>query len=90
MDGARASRIFRQCLDRLEAMQVQPSIADDRKVVLPPREELHTSMEAVIHHFKIVTHGFQVPEGEVYVVRRSPAASSAATSSPTAAPSHGA
>jgi len=44
-----------------------PWIADDRKVVLPPREELHTSMESLIHHFKIVTEGYRVPEGEVYV-----------------------
>src|SRR3954454_1048250 len=46
--------------------------ADDRKVVLPPREELHTSMECLIHHFKIVTEGFRVPEGEVYVAIESP------------------
>ena len=49
-----------------------PWIADDRKVVLPPREELHTSMESLIHHFKIVTEGFSVPEGEVYVTSESP------------------
>ena len=49
-----------------------PWIADDRKVVLPPREELHTSMESLIHHFKIVTEGFRVPEGEVYVTSESP------------------
>jgi len=49
-----------------------PWIADDRKVVLPPREELHTSMESLIHHFKIVTEGFRVPEGEVYVASESP------------------
>jgi len=60
-------RIIVQCLDRLEEMQGEPWIADDRKVVLPPREELHTSMESLIHHFKIVTEGFRVPEGEVYV-----------------------
>ena len=48
-------------------MQGEPWIADDRKVVLPPREELHTSMESLIHHFKIVTEGFRVPAGEVYV-----------------------
>ena len=49
-----------------------PWIADDRKVVLPPRKELHTSMESLIHHFKIVTEGFRVPEGEVYVASESP------------------
>jgi NADH-quinone oxidoreductase subunit D len=68
MDEMREStRIVAQCLDRLEEMEGQPWIADDRKVVLPPREELHTSMESLIHHFKLVTEGFRVPEGEVYV-----------------------
>ena len=68
-----ASRcIVEQCLDRLEQMEGEPWIADDRKVVLPPRHELHTSMESLIHHFKIVTEGFRVPEGEVYVAIESP------------------
>jgi len=62
-------RIVEQCLD---AMPEGPWIADDRKVVLPPRHELHTSMESLIHHFKIVTEGFRVPEGEVYVTVESP------------------
>ena len=65
-------RIVEQCLDRLEGMQGEPWIADDRKVVLPPRHELHTSMESLIHHFKIVTEGYRVPEGEVYVAIESP------------------
>ncbi|MGZ4365367.1 MAG: NADH dehydrogenase (quinone) subunit D [Gaiellaceae bacterium] len=56
----------------LRRMPGGPWIADDRKVVLPPREELHTSMESLIHHFKIVTEGFRVPEGEVYVAVESP------------------
>jgi NADH-quinone oxidoreductase subunit D len=68
MDEMREStRIVAQCLDRLEGMGGEPWIADDRKVVLPPRHELHTSMESLIHHFKIVTEGYRVPEGEVYV-----------------------
>jgi NADH-quinone oxidoreductase subunit D len=68
-----STRIVRQCLDRLERMEEgRPWITDDRKVVLPPREELHTSMESLIHHFKIVTEGFRVPEGEVYVAIESP------------------
>jgi len=68
MDEMREStRIIAQCLDRLEGMEGEPWITDDRKVVLPPREELHTSMESLIHHFKIVTEGYRVPEGEVYV-----------------------
>jgi NADH-quinone oxidoreductase subunit D len=65
-------KIVEQCLDRLENMEGEPWIADDRKVVLPPREELHTSMESLIHHFKIVTEGYRVPEGEVYVALESP------------------
>jgi NADH-quinone oxidoreductase subunit D len=73
MDEMREStRIVAQCLDRLEAMEGEPWIADDRKVVLPPREELHTSMESLIHHFKIVTEGYRVPEGEVYTAIESP------------------
>jgi NADH-quinone oxidoreductase subunit D len=62
-------RIVEQCL---EGMPEGPWIADDRKVVLPPRHELHTSMESLIHHFKIVTEGYRVPEGEVYVTIESP------------------
>jgi NADH-quinone oxidoreductase subunit D len=69
---AESVRIIRQCLDRLEQMDDRPWIADDRKVVLPPREELHTSMESLIHHFKIVTEGYRVPEGEVYTAIESP------------------
>jgi NADH-quinone oxidoreductase subunit D len=65
-------RIAEQCLKRLERMEGKPWIVDDRKVVLPPREELHTSMESLIHHFKIVTEGYRVPEGEVYVTVESP------------------
>src|SRR4029079_17035394 len=65
-------RIIRQCIDRLEEMEGEPWTSDDRKVVLPPRHELHTSMESLIHHFKIVTEGYTVPEGEVYVTIESP------------------
>jgi NADH-quinone oxidoreductase subunit D len=73
MDEMRESiRIVEQCLDRLEQMEGEPWIVDDRKIVLPPRHELHTSMESLIHHFKLVTEGFRVPEGEVYVTIESP------------------
>src|SRR5256886_6769333 len=62
MDEMRESvRIVDQALRRMPGGRW---IADDRKVVLPPREELHTSMESLIHHFKIVPEGFRVPEGE--------------------------
>jgi NADH-quinone oxidoreductase subunit D len=69
---AESVRIIGQCLRRVERLDGTPWIADDRKVVLPPREELHTSMESLIHHFKIVTEGYRVPEGEVYVTVESP------------------
>ena len=56
----------------LEGLPEGPWIADDRKVVLPPRDELSTSMEALIHHFKLVTEGFRVPPGEAYYGVESP------------------
>jgi NADH-quinone oxidoreductase subunit D len=56
-------KIVEQALDGLPE---GPYVSDDRKYVLPPRHELATSMEALIHHFKLVTEGFRVPPGEVY------------------------
>ncbi len=50
----------------IEGLPEGPHIVNDRKVALPPRHELATSMEALIHHFKLVTEGFRVPPGEVY------------------------
>jgi NADH-quinone oxidoreductase subunit D len=58
-----SSKIILQALDGLPE---GPFITEDRKVALPPRHELATSMEALIHHFKLVTEGFRVPPGEVY------------------------
>jgi NADH-quinone oxidoreductase subunit D len=56
-------KIISQALDGLPE---GPHITSDRKVALPPRHELATSMEALIHHFKLVTEGFRVPPGEAY------------------------
>jgi NADH-quinone oxidoreductase subunit D len=56
-------KIIEQCLDGLPEGDY---ISNNRKYVLPPRHELATSMEALIHHFKLVTEGFRVPPGEVY------------------------
>ena len=56
-------KIIAQAMDGLPE---GPHITEDRKVALPPRHELATSMEALIHHFKLVTEGFRVPPGEVY------------------------
>ena len=56
--------IIRQAI---EGLPEGPYITPNRKVALPPRHELATSMEALIHHFKLVTEGFRVPPGEAYV-----------------------
>jgi NADH dehydrogenase I D subunit len=58
--------IIRQGLDKLEKLGPGPVKDPNRKISLPPREELETSMEALIHHFKLVTEGFRPPVGEVY------------------------
>jgi NADH-quinone oxidoreductase subunit D len=62
-------RIMKQCL---RDMPEGPIASDDRKVVPPKRAEMKQSMEALIHHFKLYTEGFKVPEGSVYVATESP------------------
>ncbi|PYE54879.1 NADH dehydrogenase (quinone) subunit D [Deinococcus yavapaiensis] len=57
-------KIIQQALKKLRPGPVKDP---NRKISLPPREELETSMEAVIHHFKLVTEGFHPPVGESYV-----------------------
>jgi NADH-quinone oxidoreductase subunit D len=56
----------------LAGMPEGPVKADAPKVVLPDREKMKTQMEALIYHFKIITEGFAVPEGEVYHAVESP------------------
>jgi NADH-quinone oxidoreductase subunit D len=62
-------RIIQQALDKLP---YGPFRSNNRKYVPPPRAELGTSMEAVIHHFKLWTEGFNVPKGAVYCPVESP------------------
>jgi NADH-quinone oxidoreductase subunit D len=62
-------KIIQQALD---GMPEGPVKADAPKIVLPDREKMKTQMEALIHHFKIVTEGFNVPAGEVYQSIESP------------------
>lgn len=62
-------RIVRQCLERMPDGDYR---VQDKKVTPPPRMRIDESMEALIHHFKIFTDGFRVPEGEVYVAVESP------------------
>jgi NADH-quinone oxidoreductase subunit D len=64
-----STKIIGQALDGLPE---GPHITPDRKIALPPRHELATSMEALIHHFKLVTEGFRVPPGEAYYAIESP------------------
>jgi NADH-quinone oxidoreductase subunit D len=62
-------KIIEQALDGLPEGAY---ITENRKYALPPRHELATSMEALIHHFKLVTEGFRVPPGEAYYAIESP------------------
>jgi NADH-quinone oxidoreductase subunit D len=64
-----AIRIAQQALDSIPE---GPYKVEDRKISMPPRRELETSMEAVIHHFKLITEGFHPPKGEVYQGIESP------------------
>ena len=64
-----SQRIVAQALEGIPEGLVK---ADAPKVVLPDREKMKTQMEALIYHFKIVTEGFTVPEGEVYQAVESP------------------
>jgi NADH-quinone oxidoreductase subunit D len=62
-------RIVHQIVDRMPGGDYR---TQDKKVTPPPRARIDESMEALIHHFKIFTEGFKVPEGEVYVAIESP------------------
>jgi NADH-quinone oxidoreductase subunit D len=64
-----SQKIAMQALEGIPEGRVK---ADAPKVVLPDREKMKTQMEALIYHFKIVTEGFTVPEGEVYMPIESP------------------
>jgi NADH-quinone oxidoreductase subunit D len=62
-------RILRQIIERMPEGDYR---VQDKKVTPPPRARIDESMEALIHHFKIFTEGFKVPEGEVYTAIESP------------------
>jgi NADH-quinone oxidoreductase subunit D len=68
-----AVRIMKQCISRLNAPAGQgPVLQPNNKFAPPRRDEMKRSMEAVIHHFKLYTEGFRVPEGEVYAAVEAP------------------
>jgi NADH-quinone oxidoreductase subunit D len=63
-----SARIMRQCLAQMPAGPV----GTDTKVYPPRRSDMKTSMESLIHHFKLYSEGYHVPAGEVYVATESP------------------
>ena len=68
-----SAKIIRQCVDRLlGAQRTGPVSTIDGKVVPPKRAAMKRSMEALIHHFKLYTEGYRVPEGEVYAAVEAP------------------
>ena len=66
-----SNRIMKQCIDWLRD-NPGPVMIGDPKVAPPPREEMKADMEALIHHFKLFTEGYCVPEGEVYAAVEHP------------------
>jgi NADH-quinone oxidoreductase subunit D len=70
-----SNNIIRQCVDWLRAnpgSATNPVMIDDRKVRPPRREEMKGDMESLIHHFKLFTEGYSVPEGEAYAAVEAP------------------
>ena len=66
-------RIMKQCLEKLRSPEGQGPIASlDGKIVPPKRGQMKRSMEALIHHFKLYTEGYHVPEGEIYAAVEAP------------------
>ena len=66
-----SNRIIAQCVEWLKA-NPGPVITDNHKVAAPSRESMKTNMEGLIHHFKLFTEGFHVPQGEAYAAVEHP------------------
>ena len=66
-----ANRIIKQCIAWLR-VNPGPVMIDNYKVVPPKREDMKSNMESLIHHFKLFTEGFHVPEGEAYAAVEHP------------------
>jgi NADH-quinone oxidoreductase subunit D len=66
-----SNRIIRQCVEWLR-VNPGPVITDNHKVAPPARESMKANMEELIHHFKLFTEGFRVPEGEAYAAVEHP------------------
>ncbi|MEL6645308.1 MAG: NADH-quinone oxidoreductase subunit D [Pseudomonadota bacterium] len=65
-------KIIKQACEKLRAPEGQGDVLARGKITPPPRGEMKTSMEALIHHFKLYTEGFHVPAGEVYAAVEAP------------------
>ncbi len=61
--------LVKQCIEKIPEGPIK---TEDRKISPPPREEMQESMEAMIHHFKLYSEGYHVPEGEAYVAVEAP------------------
>jgi NADH-quinone oxidoreductase subunit D len=66
-----SNRVIKQCVDWLKT-NPGPVILDDHKLAPPRREEMKDDMESLIHHFKLFTEGYCVPEGEIYTAVEHP------------------
>ncbi|MDI1269633.1 MAG: NADH-quinone oxidoreductase subunit D [Polaromonas sp.] len=66
-----SNRIIKQCVDWLR-VNPGPVITSNHKVAAPDRESMKSNMEELIHHFKLFTEGFHVPEGEAYAAVEHP------------------
>ena len=66
-----SNRIIKQCVDWLQ-VNPGPVITDNHKVAPPDRESMKSNMEELIHHFKLFSEGFRVPEGEAYAAVEHP------------------
>jgi NADH-quinone oxidoreductase subunit D len=66
-----SNRIIKQCVDWLRE-NPGPVMLDDHKIVAPTRVEMKDDMESLIHHFKLFTEGYCVPEGEAYAAIEHP------------------
>ncbi|XGA08663.1 MAG: NADH-quinone oxidoreductase subunit D [Wolbachia endosymbiont of Xenopsylla cheopis] len=62
-------KLVKQCIEKLPKGPVK---SDDRKISPPPRAEMKESMEAMIHHFKLYSEGYHVPQGEIYAAVEAP------------------
>jgi len=68
---AESLKIMSQCIEKLNQCKGEDIMARG-KVTPPKRSDMKTSMEALIHHFKLYTEGFKVPEGEIYAAVEAP------------------